>query len=344
MPENDELWMRRAIELSREGFPAPNPRVGCVLVRDGVVVGEGFHEFAGGPHAEIVALSAAGLKARGSTAYVTLEPCAHYGRTPPCARALAEAGVLRVVFASRDPNPHARGGAEILSQVGIEVTSGVLEAEAALVNERFLFAHRNKRPRVVLKAAITLDGYLARRDGTSKWITGPEARTEAHRLRAEMGAVLVGSRTAALDRAELTVRAIRVENQPLRVVLDPEGTLDPDLPAFAGSAGVDYLWGVRDPVREEQWQLPEGDEAILRALFALGVTGLLVEGGAVTHRSFLDSDLAEQIELHIAPKTFGDGCPWIASGGSLESLGWRLAEARSVGPDLLARYLRVRPN
>jgi diaminohydroxyphosphoribosylaminopyrimidine deaminase / 5-amino-6-(5-phosphoribosylamino)uracil reductase len=339
--EADFRWMRRAIALSRRGFPAPNPHVGCVLVVGDACVGEGFHPFAGGPHAEAVALSAAGERARGGTAYVTLEPCAHFGRTPPCADALIDAGVARVVVACADPNPRAAGGATRLREAGVTVEVGLLEEEAARANVMFLFAHRTRRPYVVAKAAATLDGRLALPSGESRWITGEAARRRGHRLRAECGAVLVGSGTVRCDDPRLTARVPGVRNQPLRIVLDPKRELTGREAVFHGPGEpIRVVDGAAGP---GEWSVPAVDGAFdLASLLSRlhterGVVGLLVEGGAATLAGFVRADLVDRFELFLAPKLFGAGRSW------LEGLDVaRLAEApevkilrtRRIGDDL----------
>jgi diaminohydroxyphosphoribosylaminopyrimidine deaminase/5-amino-6-(5-phosphoribosylamino)uracil reductase len=216
--------MARALALAAEGLglTSPNPAVGAVLVREGVVVGEAFHRVAGGPHAETAALAAAGEAARGATCYVTLEPCAHHGRTPPCADGLIAAGVARVVAACRDPDPRVDGrGLARLQAAGIAVTLGVGEAEARALNRAFFTRVTTGRPHVTLKSAMTLDGKIAAWNGESRWITGDAARREAHRLRFRADAILVGSGTVRRDDPELTVRLPGAPpKEPLRVVAD----------------------------------------------------------------------------------------------------------------------------
>src|SRR6478672_7774136 len=217
-------WMRRALQLAAAGpWPDPNPRVGCVIVGpEGTVIGEGFHHGAGTPHAEIEALGAAGDGARGATAYVTLEPCSHTGRTGPCSDALAGAGVARVIFAQSDPNPDAAGGAERLHAAGVHVTGGVLADDAAAINERWARTVDLGRPLVTWKLATTLDGRSAAADGSSQWITGEAARADVHLLRATRDAVLVGTGTLLADDPRLTVRMPGgglAPQQPLRVVM-----------------------------------------------------------------------------------------------------------------------------
>lgn len=322
---SDERYMRRAIALSRRGFPAPNPHVGCVLVRDGQIVGEGFHRYAGAPHAEAMALSVAGEAARGATAYVTLEPCNHYGRTPPCSEGLLKADVARVVVACADPNPRAAGGAQRLREAGVPVEIGVLESEAAAANEQFLFAIQRKRPYVVVKAAASLDGRIALPSGESQWITGAAARREGHRVRAELGAVLVGRRTVELDDPHLTARIPGVHNPPLRVVLDPHARLTGKERVFDGAAPTRHVTGTID-LRD-----------LLQDLFKNGVTGLLVEGGATTIAGFVRQGLVDAYELFVAPKLLGDGPAWI-QGLDLPRLAdapqLRIESVKRVGPDL----------
>jgi diaminohydroxyphosphoribosylaminopyrimidine deaminase/5-amino-6-(5-phosphoribosylamino)uracil reductase len=231
LSEQDLQWMRRAIRLAKRGFPAPNPHVGAVIVKDGVLVGEGFHPYRGAPHAEVFALRQAGERARGATLYVTLEPCCHYGLTPPCTNAIRAAGIARVVVGMLDPNPEVNGkGVQQLREAGVqvEILSPDIPAEAKLidaleaVNRIYLYWRRHDRPFITLKAAMSLDGKIATHTGDSKWITGTRARGMAHRLRAEHQAVLVGVETVIRDRPRLTARARGVVNQPLRVVLDAQ--------------------------------------------------------------------------------------------------------------------------
>lgn len=336
----DSRAMARAILLSRRGFPAPNPHVGCVIVRDGEIVGEGWHRFAGGPHAEAEALAAAGERARGATAYVTLEPCNHHGRTPPCSQALIRAGVARVVVACRDPNPVASGGLEALRSAGVTVETGLMADEATEANWRFLTAMRLGRPVVVAKAAMSADGRIALPSGESRWITGPAARRAGHRLRAEMGSVLVGRVTAERDDPLLTARIPGVRNQPLRIVLDPAGRLPSGLGVFDGSAPT--LRVTDGPVAGSLavGRDPRGGlnlRALMAELFRRGVTGVLVEGGGRTIASFLRAGLVDRLELFVAPALLLDGLPAVLgeAPGSLESAPrGRWVSVRRAGPDL----------
>jgi diaminohydroxyphosphoribosylaminopyrimidine deaminase/5-amino-6-(5-phosphoribosylamino)uracil reductase len=325
MQTPDPSFMRRAIALSRKGFPAPNPHVGCVIVREGRIVAEGYHDFAGGPHAERVALAAAGAEAEGGDVYVTLEPCNHTGRTPPCVDALVEARVRRVVIASTDPNPVAAGGAGALRQCGISVVEGVLQREAEAANRQFLFALDQRRPYVVVKAAASIDGRTALPTGESKWITGPAATREGWKLRAECGAVLVGYRTVQADDPELTARIPTVRNQPLRVVLDPHGNLLGTERVFNDGAETLLVTG----------QILLSD--LLARLYARSVTGLLVEGGARTIGAFFKEGLVDRVELLMGPKLLGSGPSW-AEGLTTPDLAsapnLRIERVRRLGPDL----------
>lgn len=329
----NERWMRRAIALSKRGFPEPNPHVGCVIVADGKVVGEGYHDHAGGPHAEAMALEKAGDRARGADVYVTLEPCNHYGRTPPCSRALVTAGVRRVFVAVADPNPKAAGGAETLQAAGIEVVMGLLAEEAAEANRLFLSSLALGRPYVVVKAAVSLDGKTALPNGESKWITGPRARAEGHRLRAECGAVLVGRKTVEQDDPQLTARIPGVVHQPLRIVLDPSARLSRNYRVFSGDAETWHVTGAID--------LHE----LLARLGRSGRIGLLVEGGATTIGRFLAEDLVDEVRLFVAPKIFGQGQNW-ASGYEAESLAnlldFRLKNTKMIGEDTEILAIRNR--
>lgn len=336
--------MDLAIEIARGGFPAPNPHVGCVIVRDGRIVGQGYHRYAGAPHAEAMALEAAGSFAKGADVYVTQEPCNHFGRTPPCSEALVRAGVERVFVAVPDPNPIAQGGTHVLRKAGIEVIAGVRAHEAALGNWLYLDAMKSRRARVVAKAAVTADGFMARLDGTSKWITGPTAREEGHRLRAEMGAVLVGRRTVECDDPELTARIPDVVNQPLRIVLDPQARLRGNEKVFDSKA--ETVWVVAEGRRssETQWEIPFSIsldlEVLLRRLFERGTIGVLVEGGPRTLAEFFKADLVDRVALFQSQARFGNGIPFPGS-VDLEA-GWQVLLTRGLAEDNYSVFCRVR--
>lgn len=307
-----------------------------MLVSAGRVVGYGHHERKGADHAEVVSLRAAGALARGATAFVTLEPCDHQGLTPPCTLALLDAGVRRVVYADSDPNPKAGGGALRLREAGIDVT---LEpcTEASAVNAAFLAAHRMGRPYVVAKAALTSDGFMARPDGKSKWITGDAARAAGHGLRAEAGAVLVGAETAVLDKPQLTVRAFEPGWQPQRFVIDPHRRVDPNSPLFAGAPARRIV--TSEDAGEDEVGVPRRDDSLdldvlLEVLFARGLTSILIEGGPTTLQRFARRGLIDRFDLFSAPVRYGEG-------RRLEMpQGLALSRVRCLGSDVWATYTR----
>ncbi|WP_374968900.1 bifunctional diaminohydroxyphosphoribosylaminopyrimidine deaminase/5-amino-6-(5-phosphoribosylamino)uracil reductase RibD [Terrabacter sp. BE26] len=321
-------WMRRALQLAASGpWPDPNPRVGCVVVApDGTVVGEGFHDGAGTPHAEVEALRAAGDAARGATAYVTLEPCSHTGRTGPCTDLLVATGVARVVFAQSDPNPDAAGGAERLHAAGIQVSGGVLADEAAALNERWARTVVLGRPLVTWKLATTLDGRSAAADGTSQWVTGEEARADVHELRATRDAVLVGTGTALADDPRLTVRmpdGTVAPHQPLRVVMGLRG-----LPA-----GARVHDGPGDVVRLETRDPREALDTLWRS----GVRDVWLEGGPTLAAAFLDGGLVDDVYAYVAPALLGAGRAAVANLGIhtiADALRLRLVDVAVVGGDV----------
>lgn len=349
--------MRRALRLAARGLGEtnPNPVVGCVVVKDGRVVGEGFHEKAGGPHAEVVALERAGDRARGATLYVNLEPCSHFGRTRPCAARLAAAGLRRVVVAIPDPNPKVDGrGLELLRKSGLGVTSGVLADEALMLNERFLLAARKARPFVLLKAALTLDGRIATKHGDSKWITSPAQRRDARRLRRLHDGVMVGIGTVLADDPMLLPEP-RVRRPFHRIVLDAKLRI-PLGSRLVRSSRRHPLWvlGSRSAgsrrrrlealgVRVMTCPMARGRIALGPALEALresGIWSLMVEGGSEVLGSFLHERLFDQVALFRAPLLLGGR-------GSLPAFGGpdprRIADARrlsAVSPLLRRRRAR----
>ena len=323
----DAHYMARAIELARKGLYTthPNPRVGCVIVRDGQIVGEGWHVRAGEPHAEVYALRAAGELARGATAYVTLEPCSHHGRTPPCAEGLVTAGVARVVAAMQDPNPEVAGrGLKRLADAGIDVRCGVLETEARALNKGFLKRMELGLPFVRVKLAMSLDGRTAMASGESQWITGPAARSAVQRLRAEASVVITGADTVLADGARLTVRAdelgldaeqtaLVMSRPPLRVLIDGRLRVPLDAPFFkAGPA----LVATCVPPAEQYRTGPEclvipGENGqvdlrqLLVALAARGVNEVLVEAGPRLAGAFAEQGLVDEYQIFIAAKFLG---------------------------------------
>lgn len=300
--------MRRAIDLAARALGAtyPNPVVGAVVLdAAGEVAGEGWHAGWGQAHAEVVALRAAGERARGGTAVVTLEPCAHTGRTGPCVEALADGGIRRVVYAVRDPNPVAAGGAARLRDRGIEVEGDVLATEATRANEAWLHALRRGRPFVTWKFAATLDGRVAAADGTSRWITGAEARADAHRLRAECDAVLVGAGTVLTDDPHLTVRdgaGTPAERQPLRIVADRRGRVPATARILDGAAPT-LVTAAADP------------RSLLAELHGREIRHLLLEGGPTLAGAFVRDGLVDRVVAYLAPALFGSGPAALADAG-----------------------------
>lgn len=293
----DQQWddaMTLALNLAANSpCPDPNPRVGCVIVADGQVVGQGWHHGAGTSHAEVEALHQAGDAARGATAVVTLEPCNHTGRTGPCSHALREAGVSRVVIAQSDPNPVAVGGEQFLRTNGIEVVTGVLSEAAMALNADWTFSQIHRRPRVCWKYAATLDGRSAAPDGTSQWITGEEARHQVQIGRSRCGAIVVGTGTALADDPRLTVRLSEVTCQPLRVVVGMR-----DLPAgchLHDDSAETLQIRSHDPVE------------VLDVLWQRGIHRVWLEGGPRLAGAFLAAGLVDEVVAHIAPTVLGDG-------------------------------------
>jgi diaminohydroxyphosphoribosylaminopyrimidine deaminase/5-amino-6-(5-phosphoribosylamino)uracil reductase len=361
-PEADARWMRHALGLAARGLGRvwPNPAVGCVIVREGRVVGRGWTRPGGRPHAEAVALAQAGAAAAGATAYVSLEPCAHHGRTPPCADALVAAGLARVVTPFDDPDPRVSGrGHARLRMAGLAVTTGIEAAAAARLQRGFLLRQAAGRPMVTLKLATSLDGRIATASGESRWITGPEARRRVHALRACHDAVLVGAGTARADDPLLTVRGLGAVAQPVRVVASRGLDLDPG-GALGRSAGEVPLWLLHDPqaappARVAAWQatgarliaVPGGlvPAALLAALGAEGITRVFCEGGGRLAAALLGAGLVDELWLFGAGLALGaEGRPAVGP-LVLERLAdaprFKLLEVGTVGPDVLQRWERV---
>ncbi len=352
---NDRDLMAQALEEGRRGRPSPNPHVGAVIARDGVVVSAGHHAKAGEAHAEVDAIRNAPGPVDGATLYVTLEPCNHQGRTGPCTEAIIDAGIGRVVIGCRDPAPHEPGAIDRLKAAGIDVDLGMLEDECAALIADFSKHIRTGMPFVTLKAAITLDGKIATRSGDSKWITGDEARDEAHRLRDRSDAVLVGVGTVLADDPKLTVRRVKGRD-PMRVVLDA------DLRTPSSAALLDRHSAAQTLIAHA----PDADEGRVRALREAGaelfaaprtergvdlgpvleelgrrdVVRLLVEGGARVHGSFVDLGFADRAAVFVAPTIIGDSdAPSFVAGKGVDRIdhGWRLVETdmRALGRDWL---------
>ncbi|MDP2762532.1 MAG: bifunctional diaminohydroxyphosphoribosylaminopyrimidine deaminase/5-amino-6-(5-phosphoribosylamino)uracil reductase RibD [Sideroxyarcus sp.] len=351
-PTDDE-WMARALQLAARGrlTATPNPRVGCVLVQDGSVVGEGWHMRAGEPHAEVHALRTAGAATKGATAYVTLEPCSHHGRTPPCADALVAAGVARVVVAMQDPNPLVAGqGIARLRAARIAVECGLMEAAAHELNIGFVSRMTRGLPFVRSKIAASLDGRTALANGISQWITGAAARLDVQHWRARSCAVLTGIGTVLADDPQLNVREINVERQPLRVVLDSALRMSPAARLLRDGRTLIYTTSTDDgkraalQARGAEVVVLSGDgghvdlAAVLRDLAQRGINEVLVEAGKTLNGALLQAGLMDELVLYLAPQLLGDAARGIADLGELVRLEQRVAlvwqDVRHVGGDL----------
>ena len=352
MSFSDQGYMRRALELAARGLntTTPNPRVGCVIVRDGQIVGEGWHVRAGEPHAEVHALRMAGELARGATAYVTLEPCSHYGRTPPCAEALIQAGVARVVAAMTDPNPLVAGrGLQMMEDAGIATASGVLADEALALNAGFVARMVRHRPWLRLKTGCSLDGRTALPDGQSKWITSPESRADVQHLRARSCTMLTGVGTVLADDPQLTVRDFAVERQPLRVIVDSHLRTPPTAQIFKTPRVL--IACVKAELAKKQALEAVGAEvieltgadgrvdlvALLAELAARGCNEVTAEAGAELNGALLQAGLVDEWVLYQAPVIIGDAARGVAR-LDLAELGQKLRpavlEKTAIGPDL----------
>jgi diaminohydroxyphosphoribosylaminopyrimidine deaminase/5-amino-6-(5-phosphoribosylamino)uracil reductase len=343
---DDAAFMERCLVLAAraEGRTAPNPMVGAVVVSNGEVVGEGYHERLGAAHAESAALLVAGDRARGSTVYVNLEPCAHHGRTPPCTDALVAAGVGRVVAGMIDPYPLVSGkGVAYLRQQGIDVDVGVLESKCRDLNAAYLSGVVRGRPLVVLKAAATLDGRIATVSGESQWITGEAARSHAHGVRNRLDAILVGSKTALVDDPSLTCR-VDGGRDPVRIVLDSTLRVPVDAKMFQGGKAIVY--STIAPVSDHPAQVVvvDGDEngvsleAVLDDLLNRGVHSLLVEGGGQVHRGFLERGLVDRLLFYLSPMVLAGGPGWV--GGDpiqrlTEAYRFKVRSTQQLGDDIL---------
>lgn len=362
---NDSDYMAMALELAAQGAGgvSPNPMVGAVVVKEGRVVGQGFHQAAGGPHAEVLALEAAGPGAAGATLYVTVEPCNHYGRTPPCTAAILKAGVKRVVVAMADPNPEVKGGGNaFLQSRGVAVTCGVHEKAARQLNEIFISFCRTRRPFVVLKMAATLDGRIATRTGDARWVTGEAARGRVHRLRHAMDAIMVGVGTIAADDPRLTARLAEGGGiDPVRIVLDTHLrmskrarvlNLSSPAPTYVvcgpeagdmdrrrlSSSGAHILDA---PLKKDRIDL----DALMTQLGGMGITSLLIEGGAQVAGSALAADIVDKVVLFYAPKILGgdDGVPMCRGQGPAfmkEAMAIHDMTVSRVGEDIMVQGYR----
>jgi diaminohydroxyphosphoribosylaminopyrimidine deaminase/5-amino-6-(5-phosphoribosylamino)uracil reductase len=358
---DDHRFMARALRLAERGLwtTRPNPRVGCVIVRDGEVVGEGAHQRAGEAHAEVQAVAAAGARARGATAYVTLEPCCHHGRTPPCADALIAAGVGRVVAAMQDPNPRVAGqGLARLQAAGMVAAVGLLAAEAEALNPGFVRRMRDGRPLVRCKLAASLDGRTALASGESKWITSAAARRDVHRLRARSCAIVTGSGTVRADDPALTVRDVELPDrwpgQPLRVVLDSRLATAPGAAVVRGEGEVLILHAADASeraaaltaagARVERIEAAAGGldlRAVLERLAALEINEVLVEAGPTLAGAFVQAGLADELVVYLAPHLMGhEGGPLLRLAGitAMDArLPLRILDVGTIGADLRIR-------
>jgi diaminohydroxyphosphoribosylaminopyrimidine deaminase / 5-amino-6-(5-phosphoribosylamino)uracil reductase len=354
----DARYMARALELARRGMTTtdPNPRVGCVIVRDGRVVGEGHHERAGEPHAEVHALAAAGTNAHGATAYVTLEPCCHHGRTPPCSQALIKAGIRRVVAAMRDPNPAVAGkGLEELERHGITTYVGLMEGEAAALNPGFISRMRRGRPHVRIKLAASLDGRTALAGGESKWITGEAARLDVQRWRARSSAILTGVGTVLADNPRMNVREPAAARQPLRVVLDSQWRTPPGC-QMLHTPGATLIVGTQNAADRmaalrkagaELVVLPQAPKVdlpgLMQMLAAREVNEVMVESGATLVGALLRAGLVDELIVYYAPHLLGSDARGMFSLPPLVQMSDRIklnvVDVRAVGEDWRLRAM-----
>jgi len=350
---DDSMWMAQALKLAERGLytTTPNPRVGCVLVKNGKLLAEGWHERAGEPHAEVNALRAAGEKAKGATAYVTLEPCSHHGRTPPCTDALIDAGVARVVVAMQDPNPQVSGqGIVRLQNAGIAVECGLMEVLARELNAGFSKRMTSGMPLVRSKIAMSLDGRTALNNGASQWITGTEARRDGHHWRARSCVVLTGIDTVLADNAQLTVREVKTTRQPLRVVLDSQLRLPATASILQGGDVLIYTT-LNDVQKISHLQQAGATVVILPAmngrvdlvaclkdLAVRGCNEVLVEAGRTLNGMLIQAGLIDELVLYFAPQLLGDMARGMAQLGELTSLNQKIElewqDVRQIGRDL----------
>ncbi len=311
-------FMQRALKLAKLGIGhvSPNPAVGCVIVKNGRIIGEGYHRQFAGPHAEVNAIRNSIEPVADSDVYVTLEPCSHYGKTPPCSNLLIEQGIKRVFIAMEDPNPLVNGrGIKKLKEAGIEVSVGHMEEEARELNRFFIHFVTTGRPHIILKAAITLDGFVADEKGNSKWISNTDSRREVHRLRSQVDAVLVGAGTVRKDKPELTVRMLKGRN-PRKIILCKSGNLSPNLAVFTEKTILVTGKDAVPVIKKRQFSkmgvsLMEhsGPElaSLLKSFATMGLASILVEGGAKVFGSFVEQGLVDEFLIYVAPVILGNG-------------------------------------
>ncbi|ACV25891.1 bifunctional diaminohydroxyphosphoribosylaminopyrimidine deaminase/5-amino-6-(5-phosphoribosylamino)uracil reductase RibD [Kangiella koreensis] len=361
----DSSYMARAIQLAPRGWftTRTNPRVGCVLVKDNIIIGEGWHEKPGFAHAEINALNHAGESAKGATAYVTLEPCAHHGKTGPCAEALVEAGVARVVAAMLDPNPLVAGkGMKILEKAGIKTEYGLMQAQAETLNPGFIKRMTKGLPRVIAKVGMSLDGRTAMAIGESQWITGASARRDVQRLRAESGAIITGSGTVVIDNPSMNVREQAFTanphfTQPVRVIIDSQNIVEPDAKIFSHEG---HCWLVSGHLSEKGYPanveqktvalLPGKDEvshqkvdlkALLIMLAEAGINDVLIEAGSGLVGAFVAQELVDELVVYMAPKLMGSAARpmfQLPLETMQQNIELTLNDIRQIGNDLRLNY------
>ncbi len=352
----DHACMTRALRLAERALytTTPNPRVGCVIARDGAVIGEGWHQRAGGPHAEVNALRQAGAAARGADVYVSLEPCSHHGRTPPCAQALLDAGVRRVVAAMHDPNPRVAGsGLVLLQSHGIEVSSGLMEAQARQLNPGFISRMTRQRPWLTLKIAASLDGRTALANGVSQWITGPAARVDVQQWRARSCAILTGIGTVLADDPQLTVRELEIGRQPLRVVVDSRLRMPLQARILqGGNTLIACLAGQAQKAAQlrelgvDVLELPEHDgsvclNSLMQQLAAREINEVLVEAGTKLNGGLLRQGLVDELLLYYAPTLLGNDARGMLALPLLTSMSERI-DLEILSLDRIGQDIRLR--
>ncbi|SEQ84595.1 diaminohydroxyphosphoribosylaminopyrimidine deaminase / 5-amino-6-(5-phosphoribosylamino)uracil reductase [Nitrosomonas sp. Nm51] len=351
----DYMFMAHAVRLAEKGLytATPNPRVGCVITRNDQIVGSGWHEKAGQAHAEINALAMAGDKARGATAYVTLEPCTHHGRTPPCVEALIRAAVARVVIAMEDPNPLVSGsGIETLKQVGIAVQSGLLQEQALALNPGFVKRMQRGRPWVRLKTAVSLDGKTALRNGQSQWISSEAARIDGHRWRARSCAVMTGIGTILADNAQLTVRHIPVSRQPKKVIIDNRLAIPVDARVLQGEDVFIFTGSIEETSKTDTLEkmgtaqiiVFEGSghrtnlNRMMETLAKLALNEVLVEAGSGLSGALIQAGLVDELIIYMAPSLLGDAAKSMFQLSEMVNLGQKIAlsieDVRMIGRDI----------
>ena len=361
--QTDHLLMSRAIKLAQQGLytTSPNPRVGCVIAKDERIIGEGFHIKAGQGHAEVNAIANASESVVGSTAYVTLEPCSHFGKTPPCAQALIDNGISKVICAMIDPNPEVAGnGIKMLEQAGIEVHYGLLAGEAAALNQGFIKVMSTGLPFVRCKMAASLDGKTAMANGESQWITGPDARRDVQRLRAKSCAIITSAKSVITDNARMTVRSEQFDSaqerypldtirQPVRVVIDTQGRLTPDLALFETDSPIIIIGNSLEktppwPHFVSHWQIEMHNDgkvnllALLKKLAQQGYNDILLEAGKSLAGAFIEQGLVDELVLYLAPKLLGGDAQSLLAMPSITELSQAkqlaITDTRVIGLDI----------